>query len=56
MSKEYTESDCISKLERLGCKFSGMRVLTVPRSRLGLKALGMVDYLANTCRLVIKYV
>lgn len=55
MAKDkYTEAQVRSKLEKQGCKISGSTI-SVPRGRLGLSALGMVDYLVKTCRMVAKY-
>jgi len=51
MRKEYTEAYCRSRLERMGCRFSGLNSFTVPKGRLGIKALGMVDYLATYCKM-----
>jgi hypothetical protein len=56
MSKEYTESYCVTRLTKMGCKFSGMKSFTVPKGRIGINALGMVDYLANECKMVPQYV
>lgn len=56
MSKEYTEAGCVAKLTKLGCKFSGMKTFTVPRAKIGINSLGMVDYLVNECKMVAQYV
>lgn len=53
--KSYTESYCIHKLERKGCKFEGARVFTVPKNKLGLSSWGMVDFLVNYCRLIPRF-
>lgn len=55
MAKDkYNEAQVRSKLEKQGCKISGSTI-SVPRGRLGINALGMVDYLVKTCKMVAKY-
>ena len=56
MSKDkYNEAQVRSKLEKQGCKISGSTI-TAPSGRLGINALGMLDYLVSTCKMVVKYV
>lgn len=56
MAKDkYNEAQVRSKLEKQGCKVSG-NTITVHRGRLGINALGMLDYLVKECRMVVKYV
>jgi len=53
--KEYTESECKSKLAKLGCKFGDMNSFTVPKSKLGLRSLGYVDFLQSVCKMRAQY-
>lgn len=55
MAKDkYTEAQVRSKLEKKGCRISGNTIM-VHRGRLGINALGMVDYLVKQCKMVVKY-
>lgn len=55
MAKEqYTEAAVRHKLEKQGCKISG-NTISVPRGRIGINGLGMVDFLVKQCKMVAKY-
>ena len=55
MAKDnYTEAGCRSYLEKHGVKFTGT-TMSVPRGRIGIKGLGMVDYLSKVHRMAVKY-
>jgi hypothetical protein len=56
MRKDYSESYCKNKLEKMGCKFGGLNTFTVPKGKVGINGLGMVDFLVNHCKLSVKYV
>lgn len=57
MSKDvYTEGQARAYLEKQGCKFEAGKTFTVPRGRIGIKGLGMVDYLMKAHGMVAKYV
>lgn len=56
MSKEYTEAYCRARLEKLGCKFSGLNTFTVPKAKVGINSLGMVDYLVSNCKMTAQFV
>jgi len=52
----YTEGQARAYLEKQGCKFDAGKTFTVPRGRIGIKGLGMVDYLLKVHGMVAKYV
>lgn len=56
MSKDkYTETYAVSRLEKMGCKFSDMKTFSVPKGRLGINALSLVDYLVKYCGKTVKW-
>jgi len=52
--EQYTEAAVRCKLDKQGCKISGSAI-HVPRGRIGIKGLGMVDFLVKQCKMVAKY-
>jgi len=56
MSKEpHTEGLAVAKLTKMGCRFDAGKVFTVPKGKLGINSLGLVDYLVKVHGMVAKY-
>ena len=50
MSRDkFSEVSCRAKLEKKGIRFTDTKSFVVPKGRLGLGGLAMVDYLSNYC-------